>query len=192
MSDQYEDDFAFDNDLSNVDENAGGEFEPMPAGRYRMQAISVELKDSMNAGKMVNVTLMVTEGQFANRRIFETFCLQHPKETPRRIAEQQVKQWLIACGYTGTERITMSLLRSLEGIEFDAHVYIEKSKDPQYQDRNRIRKYEKSGAAAPAATRPTPAPVARPNPTPAAAPSSPPPAQRAATAAGGKRPWERQ
>ncbi|SMF93970.1 Protein of unknown function [Methylomagnum ishizawai] len=170
---EYEDDFAFDNDMGSVDENAGN-YGPMPAGKYGMQAVEIEVKTCKEPsnGKMVAVTFQVVDGS-NNRKIFENYCLQHTNDTTKRIAEQAVKQWMKACGYTGNERLAARLLKTLEGREFTAHVIVEKSKDPQYGDRNRIRQFEASGGYAPQ-QRPTPAPAPQQRPAPVPRSSGPP------------------
>ncbi|BBL75471.1 DUF669 domain-containing protein [Methylomagnum ishizawai] len=177
---EYEDDFDFGTNMADVDENAGGGYGPMPAGKYGMQAVEVAVKDGKDPrnGKMVAVTFQVVDGS-NNRKIFENYCLQHTNDTTKRIAEQAVKQWMKACGYTGNERLTAGLLKTLEGREFTAHVIVEKSRDPQYGDRNRIRQFEPSGGYAPQqSSRPAPAPQQRPAPVPPQQRPAPAPQQQ--------------
>lgn len=185
--DQYAEDFDFNADLSVVDENAGPSYELLPPGRYRLMATNVALKDARSGGKMVAVTFQVTDGQHERAKLFENFNLQHRNHQTVEIAQRQVKQWLIACGFDGNQRLTMGLLRSLEGREFYAHVIVSKSRDPQYGDSNRIQRYEapQQGQAPQSARPQQPPAMQRP-----AAPVPQPQAQQQ-YAAGGNRPWVR-
>ena len=135
-------DYDFGADLSNVDET---EFDTIPPGKYLMQCIKTELKDTQAGGKMVSARFQVTQGDYENRLIFENFNIQHSNPRTVNIALGQIKQWLSACGQNPNQRLTMNLLRGLEGIEFLANVRIQKDKTGQYGDQNRISKYESFG-----------------------------------------------
>jgi hypothetical protein len=177
----FDDDFDFGADLSTVDET--DRFSPIPAGRYTLMATNIELKDS-NGGKMVAVKFQVTDGPHTGRLVFENFNLQHQNRQTVEIAVRDAKRWIIACGMDANQRLTMGLLRQLEGIEFPAHIGIEVDKKKKYADRNRIRRYESTTDDRPAAqVREPTQPAARPQQDAA-------PKRQPAAPASGKRPWE--
>ena len=148
----------------------------IPVGDYPMQCIGVELKPTNAGGKRIAAKFEVTEGEFAGRKVFENFNIQHSNHQTVEIALKVIKQWVKACGGTGEERLTMGLLAGLEGKEFVGTLKIEKDKTGQYGDQNRIRSYAQAAGAAPRRT----------------APPTPTPAGRATAAASPTRqPWER-
>lgn len=166
-----DDDFGID--LSGVPESDS--YALIPVGEYPMQCIGVELKPTNAGGKRIAAKFEVTEGQYAGRKVFENFNIQHSNHQTVEIALKGIKQWVKSCGGTGDERLTMGLLTNLEGKEFIGTLKVEKDKTGQYGDQNRIKSYAPYGAPA----------------TRSAAPmQTPPPAARAA-AAPARQPWER-
>ena len=173
------DDFDFGTDLGDVEAT---EFDTIPAGKYPMQCVSLELADTTSGGKMVKTTFEVISGEFANSKIFENYNVQNANSRTVNIALGQIKQWLSACGIEPNQRLTMNLLRQLEGREFLATVYVSKDKYGAYPDQNRIRKYEELAGASHAV--PAQAPRSQ---TSATAPKA---AAKPDTATGGKMPWQ--
>ena len=180
-----------DIDLSTVEEAAG--FDPIPPGEYPMQCVGVEMAVSKAGNKMLKAQFQVLGGQYDNRRIFEQYNIGHTNPTVVQIAQRDIKSWVMACGYTGNERLTMAMLQALEGHEFVGMVKIDKDKTGQYQDSNRIRAYKPMpGAVSPAQRQAAPATPAAVPPTPPQARTMPPPQVQPAAASGAaKRPWER-
>ena len=122
-------------DMGGVDDS----FEPIPEGQYAIQAISQELKPTKDGlGQFVAVTFQVTDGPFANRQIFENFNVRNQNQQTVDIALRAIKGWIKATGGTGEERLTMGLIRSMEGREFLAQVYIEAARG-QWDAKNRLR-----------------------------------------------------
>lgn len=138
---QNDDDFNFGVDLGNV-EAPENNFDLLPAGKYTLQSVSTELATTKSGGKMIKLQLEVTDGQYAGRKVFESFNVQNDNHQTVLIALAQIKQLLAACHQNPNQNLTLSLMRGLEGIEFLGHVSVQKSKNPQFDDQNRIRKYE--------------------------------------------------
>lgn len=184
-----------DIDLSTVEEAAP--FEPVPPGDYVMQSVGAEATYSKAGNRMIKVQFQILGGTHDNRRIFEQFNVGHTNPTVVQIAQRDLKAWVMACGYTGNERLTMGMLHDLEGREFIGAVKVDKDKTGQYQDSNRIRAYKPlPGAVAPAHAPPVhtqaPAPAAAAvQPTPPQAAHMPPPQAQPAAGGASKRPWER-
>lgn len=159
----------FDFDLSGV--SAESQYDPLPAGSYPLQCVTVEVKKSQYGNRYVKAEFEVTGRDYAGRKIFENFNIEHSNPQTVEIALRGIKQWALACGATGNERLTLAFLKSLEGREFDGTLKIEADRSGQYGPKNRIVKYAAIGAPA--------------------APVAPPPAARAAATAGVRQPWER-
>lgn len=171
-------------DLSYVEKDSS--YELVPVGDYLTEAVEVKITRSKLGNRMLNAQFRIVSGQYENRRIFETYNIEHANTKVCEIALRQIKSWVLAVGLTGNERLTMDLLNSLCGREFIASVKIEEDKTGQYEPKNRIRAYKpqmrQNGSnhvtAAPAAyvqQQQTPPPVT-------------PHQQRAAAAS--PRPWE--
>lgn len=176
-----QDDFDFGADLTDVEEN-NSPFDPIPADKYPLQATKIELADTKAGGKMVKVSFEVLSGQYANRKVFENFNIQHHNSQTVNIALGQIKQWLHACGLNHNQRLTLNLLRQLEGREFLGHVRVAKDKSGQYGDQNRMGKYE----ALAGASNPSPAPYQAAIPQASASTQAPP-----AAASNQSLPWAR-
>lgn len=134
-------------DLSGV--TADDSYSTIPPGQYVLQAIKTELKDSRSGGRYVSVQFEVLGPDHVGRKVFENYNIMHGNPQTVEIALRQIKQWVMACGYTGDEKLTMGLLRELEGKEFVGQVKVEKDKTGQYGDSNRIARYLVPGQAAP-------------------------------------------
>lgn len=177
-----------------------GSFEPIPDGVYTLQALDVTMTMSKAMNRMLKVQFAVIGGEYDNRRIFETFNIEHGNSKVVEIALQQIKAWCIATGMSGDELLTFEILQSLCGKEFSASVKIEEDKYGQYPSQNRIKTYKKVRTAASRPNNATPfehrpvattaAPAAKPSPF-----GAPPPAQSAANpyppvVASAVKPWE--
>lgn len=183
-----EQDFDLGCNLGDVDESA---FEAFPAGKYPLQAVQLELKSTKSAnGQMVAAEFEVLEGPFKSRKVFEYLTFQHPNPDTVRIALQKIKQWVKACGYTGNERLTWGLLRSLEGRPFLGQVSVEEDQTGRFPPSNRIRQFLPLGNTAPAAPAQAQAPVSAPPPAAATQPAAQPSPAPVAAVGRSKRPWE--
>lgn len=160
----------FDLDLSAV--SAESQFDPLPPGSYPLQCVTVEVKKSQYGNRYVKAEFEVTGRDHAGSKVFENFNIEHSNPQTVEIALRGIKQWALACGHSGNERLTLAFLKSLEGREFDGTLKIEADRTGQYGPKNRIVKYAASGAPSVPATQ------------------APPPAARAASA-GVRQPWER-
>jgi hypothetical protein len=114
-------------------------YEPIPEGVYPIQAVAQELKSTKDSmGQFISVTFQVTDGQYANRQIFENFNIRNQNQQTVDIALRAIKGWLKATGGTGDERLTMGLIRAMEGKEFLGQIYVEAARG-QWDAKNRVR-----------------------------------------------------
>ena len=199
MTDQY-DPFA-NIDLDSVPEGDNN-YDLIPNGEYGVRAVDMELKNSANQGQhgnygqMVAVQFEITGPTHAGRKIFVNYNIVNDNATAVEIGLRELRSWMQACGKATAGQMSMPRVAECVGLEFIGRIGVSKSKNPAYDDQNKIAKYKPhpmtAQAAAPAA--PVAAPAAPVAPAaPAAAPAAPtmPPAQPAAPVPGA-RPWERQ
>jgi hypothetical protein len=130
---------------------------------------------------MLRLCATITEGQFAGRKFWQNLLLGATKGTVPsegqqkaiNIARSLVRQLLEAGrgvepsdeSAAAVQARSMTSVHELEGLEMWVTIGIDKSKDPQYSDQNRIARVHpyKKGAAPPTATDGKPAaPGAKP------------------------------
>ncbi|WP_158089432.1 DUF669 domain-containing protein [Magnetofaba australis] len=184
--DNYDADEDFGVDMASVEDS----FTPIPEGDYVLRAIDQKLKGTKDGnGQLVSVTFEVVDGPHAKRQVYENFNVRNSNTQTVQIALRAIKGWIKATGGSGDERLTMGLIRSLEGREFLGHVYVEPAKG-QWDAKNRIR----FGKCKPVQNSAAPAqqPMA-PQSAPQQPAQAPQPQQSAPNLAGQqqKRPWER-
>jgi hypothetical protein len=184
MYDNNNDDFDFGTDLNDVNEQ---EFDLIPAGKYPVQCVLVEHGSSKAGGMMIKAKFEVVGGDHANRKIFENYNVQSTSTVAVNIALGQIKKWLAACNIDPNQRLTLNLLRQLEGREFLASIIIQADKTGAYRDQNRINKYE---AITGANVQPAPRPSAQAAPVNQNNAGERPPAPQPAAATAGKMPWQ--
>ena len=178
------DDFDFGTDLNEVNEQ---EFDLIPAGKYPVQCVLVEHVSTKAGGMMIKAKFEVVGGDHANRKIFENYNVQSTSSVAVNIALGQIKKWLAACNIDPNQRLTLNLLRQLEGREFLASIIIQADKTGAYRDQNRINKYE---AITGANVQPAPRPSAQAAPVNQNNAGERPPAPQPAAATAGKMPWQ--
>ena len=140
-------DFDFGFALSDVE--SADEYPLLAPGEYLLAATSVDLADTRSGtGKLVKVTFTVTEGADAGRLVFENFNVKNPNPEAVRIAMQNIKSWCMACGVPESERVTMTLLKSLINVEFVGKVKVSPAKG-DYDAQNRIKKYSAKTSVTP-------------------------------------------
>lgn len=188
---------SFDVNSSEYDEDSS--FDLVPAGWYQMFISKAELRPTKSGGSMISVTYDITGPTHQGRKIFGNFNWENANPVAKEIGRKQFAQQVRALGLSGIQQ-----LEDLINLPFDGKVGIQKSKDPQYEDSNRVTAFAAAGSKSgdgvaqaalqkrPVAAPQHPAAPQRPAPqAPAARPQRPAPA-KAAPAARGKMPWEQQ
>jgi hypothetical protein len=82
----------------------------------------------------VNLKWRIVDGEYENRIVFQSILITHTSEAAQRIGRGMFKDVCFSCGLTG--KIT-----DLEALKFkpcSIKVGIEKSRDDQYPDKNRV------------------------------------------------------
>lgn len=163
-------DFDFGVELGDVEESK--DFSAMPAGDYPMQAIEFEVKQTKDKmGDYISAQFEVVGGNYNGRKVFENYNVKNASAKAVQIALSNLKSLVVACGGTGQERLTLSLLNGFRGTEFTAKLGIEKD---DRGEKNRIKAYKPAGIA-----------VTHQSPAKAAT-------QAAPAASKTQRPWERK
>lgn len=182
---------SFDINAAEYDEDSS--FHLVPTGWYQMFISKAELRPSKYGGSVISVAYDIIGPTHQGRKIFGNFNWENASPVAQEIGRKQFAKQIRALGLPGIRQ-----LEDLINLPFDGKVGIQKSKDPQYEDSNRVTAFaaagSKSGGGV-AQAAPQQRPVAAPKlPAPAArqaAPQRPAPA-KAAPAARGKMPWEQQ
>lgn len=151
-----------------------GDFEPLPAGPYMAQVTDSDVvATKAGTGSILKLTFEVMEGPYANRKFFMNLNFRNPNATAQRIAQEQIKQICDAVGHTG--QLTDSEVLHYRPLR--AQLVIKR--DPEYGDKNEVKKVSTLSGSIPANAGQAQAPTAGGTTTV----SKPP-------AAGGKaRPW---
>ena len=115
---------AFDKlDLTQV-EDTSGDFEPIPDGKYMLQAVHWKDDPSSTGRPMLTVQFSVAEGNYHNRIIFENFVLTEP------VALGRLKSWVASCGLEAEIKdFNSSHMNDLMNTKFQANVKIQPPKD---------------------------------------------------------------
>lgn len=128
--------------------SAESNHQPIPPARYLLQFDEVTNKET-NASKQANTkdgwyleaVYRVIGGPCENRVVYHSFNYANPNADAVRIGQQQLKQFMIAAGGDPNKQLTMADLTALLGREVQADVIVEKSKNPQYGDKNKIKEF---------------------------------------------------
>ena len=183
------------NDIPDSDDN----YDLIPNGEYGVRAVDMQLRESKNRGQhgnfgqMIAVQFEVTGPTQAGRKIFANFNIVNDNATATEIGLRELKSWMAACGADLNGPLSMDRVYECVGREFIGRIGVQKSKNPEYDDQNKIAKYK----AHPMTAQTKQAPAAQQAqyaeysaPAQQAAPPAPAPQQTAP--APGARPWERK
>jgi hypothetical protein len=138
-------------------------FEPMPAGDYPCQIVDSEIVTTKSGGEMLKLTLEVTDGQYANRKVWDNLNIRNANAQAQQIAHRALADLCAACGLG-----PISDSEELHFRPFIAALKIEQDKSGQYEPRNAVKRYKARGGQPPASkapvqqqARPAAQPVAR-------------------------------
>jgi Protein of unknown function (DUF669) len=122
---------AFDVDS----EEGSPEISLLPGGKYPAEIEDAQVGPTKNgSGQAVNLKWRIVGGEYENRVVFQSILITHTSEAAQKIGRGMFKDVCFSCGLTG--KIT-----DLEVLKFKScsvKVGIEKSKDAQYPDKNRV------------------------------------------------------
>lgn len=120
---------------------ATSNFDPLPAGDYKLRIMDSEIKTSAKGNDYLSISFQVSEGEFSNRMIWSNFNIMHPNEDTRRIAREQLTALCAAAGCLGAN----------DSSQLHGRVVIGKVKcDPASDFPNSIKGYKSAGNVQPA------------------------------------------
>ncbi|MEK5107052.1 DUF669 domain-containing protein [Cytobacillus sp. FSL K6-0129] len=67
---------ALAEDVKEVEENGGGDFDSVPDGQYEVEVEKLELKESSKGDPMLTIWFKIIEGDYENQRIFYNKVMQ--------------------------------------------------------------------------------------------------------------------
>ena len=74
-------------------------FEPLPAGNYAVGIVGTEVRQTKaGTGQFLKLTLEVTEGRHAGRKLFENLNIDNPNQQAQEIAQKTLKTLKELCG----------------------------------------------------------------------------------------------
>jgi len=125
-------------------EETESNFDPLPKGDYIVQITDSELAPNKNnTGTNLTLKLVVQEGKFKNRILFDNLCVQHQNVTAQNIAQTRLKRISEALGLKQIKDTSQlhdqNLSLSLD-IEFDLYA-TNKRNDGERMFRNAIKSY---------------------------------------------------
>lgn len=101
----------------------------IPGARYKLRIDEVsDVKQDTNNDDFVSLTYTVTEGDYVNRKVYESYVPLQGRSTLKRI--------LLA---TQFDKATLADTNDLIGLEFEAVVGVKK--DENFGERNKISQY---------------------------------------------------
>ncbi|MCX4027880.1 DUF669 domain-containing protein [Endozoicomonas sp. SM1973] len=124
---------SFGFNTGEYDPNAG--FEVLPAGDYIAMLVEADIKtNSKNTGQFINCKWLITEGEFANRNIFDAVNITHQNTMAEKLGRQRLSAIAHAIGIPDAQDTDQLLQKPCVltlGIK----------KDKEYGDKNIIKHF---------------------------------------------------
>jgi uncharacterized protein DUF669 len=118
----------------------GSSFDLLPPGKYPAEIEDARVVVTKNGnGQMVNLRWKIVEGEYENRTVFQSILIQHTSADAQKFGRQKFKDVAVACGITDA-------ITDLDVLKYKActiHVGIEKDKNGEYPDKNRVTRVSK-------------------------------------------------
>jgi Protein of unknown function (DUF669) len=107
----------------------------LPPGKYAAEIEDGQVGPTKNGnGQAVNLRWRVVDGEYENRVVFQSILITHTSEQAQKIGRGMFKDICFSCGLTGK----MTDLETLKFKKCLIRVGVEKNKDGQYPDKNRV------------------------------------------------------
>lgn len=145
--------------------DTGGSSVLIPEGSYQAVILNSELKsNSKNTGSFLALTIVITQGQYANTELIERLNIIHSKEDTRQIAYKTLARISESLGMATTPQDSSELHNKPLVIEIKnkkSNDWVnDKGETVEGREQSEIKKYKALPATgiAPQPTAPTPAP----------------------------------
>ena len=107
----------------------------LPPEKYAAEIEDAQVGPTKNgSGQAVNLKWRVVDGEYENRVVFQSILITHTSEQAQKIGRGMFKDICFSCGLTGK----MTDLETLKFKKCLIRVGVEKNKDGQYADKNRV------------------------------------------------------
>ena len=106
-------------------EEVNDEFEPIPAGVYKIECVKDEWADAKSGVKMLVATFKIIDGEYSGKQVIHRFMPDHHNETAAKIARVALKRWCEAVGHVGILKNTTALHFK----PFEAEIAVTKSEN---------------------------------------------------------------
>jgi hypothetical protein len=107
----------------------------LPAGKYPAEIEDAQVGPTKNGnGQAVNLKWRIVDGEYESRVVFQSILITHTSEQAQKIGRGMFKDICFSCGLTGK----MTDLETLKFKKCSIKVGVEKNKDGQYPDKNRV------------------------------------------------------
>lgn len=140
--------FSFDSDTQEA-----ANFELLKKGNYNVVLEEVELNDTKSGGARLDLKFTVCDAEFAGRKLYHTINVVNDSEKAVEIGKKDLAGLLLAAGKSfkfdgNILELDSALQETLADVPVVAKVYVEKDKNGEYEDKNRIRGFlsDKSNA----------------------------------------------
>lgn len=124
-------------------------FEPLPEGEYTVKVDSADIKTAKTGkGQYINIQFAVLGPKYQGRKLFTRLNIIHDNPEVVRIAQQQLKNMLLAGGWTTEQVNQFNNTDQLIGLTCNVRIEIEDAKG-QYGPQNRVKSFRKAENATP-------------------------------------------
>jgi hypothetical protein len=173
-----------------LDELPEDDFQPLPAGIYKAQIVTDDIKSTKNgSGKYLEIQWEVIEGDQSGRKVFDRLHMWNQNSTAVSIAGQTLRKIWEA---VNASKVAQGK-QPIHAFDNTEHLYFTpvlidvriKKGTGEYADSNEIKGYKPVASGAPAAP-PAPPRPAQPSPVPSGPPQAP-----AASNGANPFPWQR-
>jgi len=135
-------------DITGV-EPTSNDFSPLAEGWYDLQIVDCQKKTSQSNNEYLNVEFeVINNAQSAGRKVWDIYSIWHEKAEAQKVSKERLADVAYAAGIK-----SLNDADQLHGAQLSALLGIEKSNNPEYGDKNRIKQVRaiQSPSAAPAA-----------------------------------------
>jgi len=116
----------------------------LPEGQYTARTLSSELKDTKTGGQRIELCYSITGPEYVGRRIYQSFNIRNVNSKAEEIAYRQLNEFMTAAGLMGFEDTDQM-------VGHDVVIALKIKRDPEYGDKNEVKKIMSlNGSAAPA------------------------------------------
>ncbi|CUB28320.1 DUF669 domain-containing protein [Bacillus cereus] len=108
-------------DVKEVEENGGGDFEPLPDGQYEVAVEKLELTESKKGDPMLTIWFKIVEGDYEGQRLFYNKVMQPQNDKAFGIQVHQNNDMLRALWDCDKEDVKFTGFQDYADLVLDIH-----------------------------------------------------------------------